>query len=207
MILADIGNTHIHIFKDSKISSIPANENRLQTIKDKLYYINVNPNLTSFLEAKKDWVNIDKYISLNGEYQGLGIDRKMACYGIENGIVIDAGSAITVDKMKNGIYQGGYIIPGFNQLNIAFKNISNRLDFMFNNKIDLTKLPKNSQDSITFGVFYSIVQGINSIQDDLPIYITGGSAKTLLPYLNNVKLEDDLLFKHMRNLLKDLIIC
>ena len=43
----------------------------------------------------------------------MGVDRRALCLSHENGIFVDAGSAITVDVVEEGRYQGGYIFPGF----------------------------------------------------------------------------------------------
>ena len=41
-------------------------------------------------------------------YEGLGIDR-LACSFQDNCVIVDAGSAITVDIMEEGIHKGGFI--------------------------------------------------------------------------------------------------
>lgn len=42
----------------------------------------------------------------------MGLDRKIACAGLSDAVIVDAGSAVTVDIMKEGVHQGGIILPG-----------------------------------------------------------------------------------------------
>ena len=45
--------------------------------------------------------NLANFIDFKTSYIGLGVDRAVACYFEENAVVIDAGSAITVDIIED----------------------------------------------------------------------------------------------------------
>ena len=70
------------------------------------------------------------------QYEKLGVDRWLALLGATDitssvdKLVIDAGSAITVDLLtKNGEHLGGAILPGFNTSIARFKQIMSKADF------------------------------------------------------------------------------
>lgn len=77
-----------------------------------LYYISVNSTLDQKIIQIKQWQNIGSKIVLEGAYGTMGVDRKALCLSHHDGIFVDAGSAITVDSVSDGIYQGGFILPG-----------------------------------------------------------------------------------------------
>jgi len=203
MFLADIGNTHIHFFKNDVVWHKKATQSIINSIDEIIYFISVNSSLSAGLKKKTNWIDIKEKIYLNGEYKTLGIDRKLACIGIKNGIIIDAGSAITVDIMQNNEYKGGYIFPGLKVLEKSFGIISDNLNYSFNYSLSLDILPKNTQDSISFSIFYSLVSGIENLPYNLPIIITGGDAKTLAPFFKTIKIEKNLIFKNMKGIIND----
>ncbi|MFX4232209.1 pantothenate kinase, partial [Aliarcobacter butzleri] len=54
--------------------------------------------------------DIKEFLNFETKYQGLGIDSKIACSFQKDVVVVDAGSAITVDIMENDVHKGGFIL-------------------------------------------------------------------------------------------------
>ncbi len=132
MLLCDIGNTSLHFFDGSKSYKEDVVSFDISTCKSKVYYVNVNPNLHVNLQEAANWIDLKQYIDLSKYYETMGIDRVMVCEAVNDGIVIDAGSAITVDVMSSGNYEGGFICPGVDMMQSSYKKISTRLDYPFN---------------------------------------------------------------------------
>lgn len=127
MILCDIGNSNVDFYHNGKIWSESLNEFESYSSKEKVYFISVNEEITKRLDSKKNFLNIEEMFSFDTIYQGMGIDRVAACYTIKDGIVVDAGSAITVDIMSGGMHLGGYILPGINAYEKCYAKISKKL--------------------------------------------------------------------------------
>ena len=87
-----------------------------------------------------NWVNLRAYVDFDKYYKTMGIDRIMVCEAMNNAVVIDAGSAITVDLIEKGEHKGGYIYPGLTALAKCFHDISPALEVSFNFDIDLDKV-------------------------------------------------------------------
>lgn len=77
--------------------------------KEKVYYICVNDAIKSALSSKYNFIDLEPYFEFDTIYQGMGIDRVAACCTIEDGMIVDAGSAITIDIMSGGMHLGGFI--------------------------------------------------------------------------------------------------
>lgn len=84
--------------------------------------------------AQQQWGIAAEFACVSAEASGvtagydnpelLGVDRWLAVlaasrYGREGFIVVDAGSAVTVDLVCNGQHRGGYIVPGLRLMNRA----------------------------------------------------------------------------------------
>lgn len=205
MLLADIGNSYFHLFdKDKKIIK-HLEFKELDKYKEKeVFYICVNPNIETKIKEFKCWHKID--ISLNGEYKGMGIDRKALCLNYENGLFIDAGSAITIDKMKNAEYKGGTILLGLKAHLKAYENISIKLKTTLNKNISLNNLPKNTQDNISYAILEPLKLIIEK-EKEKNIYFTGGDGKFLSRLFKNAIYDEFLVFKGMQKAVKKGLIC
>jgi len=197
--LCDIGNT---TFSFSNGLKVGVDEFDISSIDEKIYYISVNAYWEKRLSMQDNWVNLRSFIDFKQYYKSMGIDRIMVCEALDNAVVIDAGSAITVDVIKNAKHEGGYIYPGLKAMAKCFKDISPALDVSFNFDIDLDKMPKNTQDALSYGAIAPLLNNITNISKDLPVLLTGGDAKTLLPLIPNATLEHDLVFKGMQKILE-----
>ena len=198
MILCDIGNTSYHFLdgtKDYKKSSKSFNP---QSIKEKVYYICVNKKISKILNDLDNWIDISTKIELSKYYPTIGIDRAVACEVIFDGVIVDAGSAITVDVKENGQYLGGFIYPGIKAISKTYKDISNVLDYELNYDVDMDQLPKNSQDAISYGFLKLFSSEVISYKKE--IILTGGDAEKLLALFPTAKVDTKLLFKGMKSL-------
>ena len=195
MILADIGNTYFHI-KDKHIYDLKIPKK----FDDKVYYISVNEKKENeFLALNPDAVNLKNFVIFKTNYKNLGIDRIMACKSIKNGVVIDAGSAITVDVMKDGVHQGGIIMPGIFAFKEAFVKISKVLDMKIE-KFDFKRLPQNTNEALLYGSVGAVLKIIKSFEG--PYYFTGGDGEFLSSFVNGVYIKD-LVFRGMQKTIKE----
>ncbi len=201
MLLCDIGNTSFHFFdgKDDYKKSVDSFES--SAIKEDVFYICVNPQLKEVLKLLKNWIDLSQYIDMSKYYKTMGVDRVFACEAISDGIIIDAGSAVTVDIVKNGVYEGGFIYPGIKAMSETYKNISSALDYSFNFECDLDIMPKNSQDSISYGYLKALYSEVMS--HNMQIYLTGGDAKEFAKIFPDAKIDERLIFKGMKKIINN----
>lgn len=206
-ILADIGNTHAHILDNGKILHLE-HEEAIDHYQDrKLYYISVSHTLDQKITRIKNWKNIGPQIVLKGAYETMGIDRKALCMSHSNGVFVDAGSAITVDIVKDGIYQGGFILPGIKAYLESYRRISPALDIQLNKAIALDKLPVTTKDGISYGIIASIKALIDKHSDGKKLYFTGGDGKFLSSFFEEATYDEMLVFNGMRKVMKESEIC
>jgi len=207
MLLADIGNTHFHIYNGETVEHLSYDEAIAKYKNEELCYISVKHQLSSEIEQIKSWKNISSLIKINNEYDTMGVDRKALCLSHTNGIFIDAGSAITVDVMENGIYRGGYIFPGLKAMLNAYAGISSVLDVELNQHISLEQLPTTTKDGISYGIIASIKALIDKHSHGSKLYFTGGDGKFLSTFFENSVYNELLVFEGIREALKDKNIC
>ena len=89
-------------------------------------------------------------------------------YQKENVIIIDAGTAITIDMLTSGKeFVGGFILPGvMTQLNSLHDNTSELP--LVDSDTNLVSFPPNStQSAILSGIYYEIAGGISFIIEQL----------------------------------------
>ena len=106
MILCDIGNTTYHFLIKGKHKKYFLDE-KVPKFDEEIYFVSVNEKATKRLLKKNPHAkNINKLLNFQTSYQGLGIDRAVACSFQDNCVIVDAGSAITVDIYGRGCSQG-----------------------------------------------------------------------------------------------------
>jgi len=194
--LVDIGNTRFHIF-DGRIRHL----NFPVKLKGSVYYISVNEKKEKeFLKLNPKAINLKNYVRFKSEYANtLGIDRIMVCKAIKDGIVVDAGTFITLDIMENNLHKGGVIMPGIAALRDVFKK-SKVLDFDF--VYPVSTPPKNTIEAISEGSIGMVVEMIKKYSKDKKIYFTGGDGKFFAKILKGIYIED-LVFKGMIKTIKE----
>ncbi|MBR8462418.1 type III pantothenate kinase [Campylobacter sp. faydin G-24] len=203
MILCNIGNTNATFLDDSKILRMSVEEFKTYEPSEKIYFICVNDSLFNKLNSNKFFINLEPYFEIDTIYQGLGVDRIAGCYGINDGVVVDAGSAITIDIMANGIHLGGYILPGIAGMLKAYENISPRLKLPINSQIDIDALPQKTADAISYGILKPIVTLLTQLAGSKKVYFTGGDGEFLAKFFKNAICDKMLVFRAMQKLIKD----
>lgn len=199
--MCDIGNTHFSFFDEKRgVHKEKAEGFDISSIREKVYYISVNHYWEKRLEFEENWVNLRAAVDFGNYYESMGIDRIACCEAVEDALIIDAGSAITVDKVQAGKHQGGYIYPGFKALEKCFKDISPRLEVSFNFDIDLATMPKNTQDALSYGVIHPLISSIKELSGEMNVIITGGDAERLHPFIPQATVDHELVFKGMKKI-------
>lgn len=201
MILCDIGNTTFHFLIEDKDKKYFLDE-KIPKFKDKIYYISVNDKAEKkLLKKNPNAINIAKLVAFKTDYKGLGIDRVLACMFQENCIVVDAGSAITVDIIEDFKHKGGFILLGIHSILKSYRKISKKLKFEFEKNINLDRIPLQTKDAVFYALLKSIILPIKEISKDKKIIFTGGDGKFLSQFFENSFYKKDLIFENMKRII------
>lgn len=202
MILCDIGNTSFDFLIEQKHHKLLFSE-PLPFLTSPIYYISVNKSATQkLLNTYPNAVNIEDFFEFKTSYIGLGVDRKVACYGCIDAIVVDAGSAITVDIINNKIHKGGLILPGLKKFHKIYGQISAKLNFDFNLKQNLDKIPQNTKDAISYSLLKATILPIKELAQDKSLIFTGGDGEFLSSFFSNALFKEELIFDNMKRILR-----
>ena len=201
MILCDIGNTTFHFLIKGKDKKYFLDE-KLPKFDDEVYFVSVNKEASKkLLKVNPKAKNIKKLMNFDTKYEGLGIDRALACYFEKDAVIVDAGSAITVDIMENSKHRGGFIIPGFRAFMKTYPKISKKLKFDFEKNINLDKIPLQTKDAITYAMMKSIILPIKEVSKNRKIIFTGGDGELFSKYFENSIYKKDLIFDNMKRII------
>jgi type III pantothenate kinase len=204
LIFCDIGNTNAHLLIKERLHVKSVKEFLELSFDEKIYYICVNDSIKPFLHAKRNFFDLEPHITFDTKYRSMGIDRICACKAVSDGVVVDAGSAITVDIMKKGIHAGGYILPGLTAYNTAYASISTRLQLGINKDIKLDKIPQNTKDAISYAIIKSIKLIIKNSAKNRKIYFSGGDGEYLAGFFKNAIYDKMLILKVLQRTFDDL---
>lgn len=203
MILCDIGNSDAKILQDTEFTSLNFEKLALFESTEKVFYINVNENAKEIIAQKNNFINLEPYFKFDTIYQGLGIDRIAACYTVEDGVVVDAGSAITIDIISHSMHLGGFILPGIAHYRKAFAEISPRLKCELNTQLSLDAFPQRTVDALSYGVFKSIFLLIQNAALNKKLYFTGGDGQFLANFFEKAIYDKLLVFRGMKKVLEE----
>ena len=159
------------------------------------------------------------------EPEKLGVDRWLALVGaaaiVQNGapvdkLIVDAGSAITVDLLtKEGKHLGGAILPGFNTSIKRFKQIMSKADFDHPDILSIDK-PGCSTEACIHINYQSVVTDramidnlienwLSRLASDAILIVAGGDAAQIQSYGSHTRHEvPDLVFRGMIKQLENL---
>lgn len=147
---------------------------------------------SNFTELHLRVITTDDIPSTELDYntpETLGIDRYLACLGAKSKtnkavVVIDAGSACTIDYMDEfGVFKGGVIMPGLFSILGIFNNTAPELPEI------APQLPnefpgKSTKSSLELGLTQFFADGIDSHLrrytenfGDYELFVTGGDAE------------------------------
>ena len=198
MILCDIGNTYLHFKTPNGIFKISPEKLDRSFNDSQIFFISVSEtNKEKFLNFYADAFDIADLIKINTSYRGMGVDRRAACVCIKDGLIVDAGSAITLDVMHNGVHLGGCILPGLFSYLLAYESISPVLRKGFNFSLNFEDFPQNTQDAMSFGVLGSIIEMIKKLAKEKKIYFTGGDGKYFSRFFDKSVYDEGLIFRGM----------
>jgi len=198
LIYLDIGNTNVRWKFGGDYFEMPLTEFNFDTLPkpSKIWVSNVSSNFAiksrsnfSIVESQK------KYKSLVNSYQepkSLGSDRwlaMIACYELNLGggfIVVDIGSAVTIDLVDNsGLHIGGVIFPGLLKIRNSFEY------FPVVKEINAKEIGKSTKEAWSIGTLDLIVNGINQkiheLKQRMPyanIYLTGGGYEDIQKFID-----------------------
>ncbi len=201
MILCDIGNTTFNFLVNTEHKKFFLNE-ELPTFEEVVYFVSVNEEATLKLKKyNKNSIDIKGFVNFKTSYIGMGIDRIVACLGYDNAVIVDAGSAITVDIIGEGVHQGGFILPGIKNFEKIYSQISPNLDFEISVKVNLDKIPLHTKDAISYSILKAIILPIKEIVQNKTVIFTGGDGKLLSEYFQNSLYKEDLIFENMKGII------
>ncbi len=202
MLLLDIGNSSIKL-RGEDGAIVRRSPEGFDYPEEPFCYINVNPTQERTVAALPHARDLGGLFRFESRYAGMGVDRIAACYTIEEGVVVDAGSAVTVDLMRGGGHAGGFIMPGFSATKACFANISSRLRYDPDETVPLDALPQNTADALRYATIKPLLLMIADTAEGLPIYLTGGDARRIAYYLEDATVIEDLVFRGMEKVIKE----
>ena len=205
LLLCDIGNTTYHFLEEGCDRRYKVKEFNPTNVTQTVYYISVNPTCKEVLEGLDNWIDIKAYIDYSLYYESMGVDRAVVCEYISEGVIVDVGSAITVDVKRDNIFEGGFIYPGVNAMQKAYVDISTKLDYELSFELTLDKMPKNSRDAISYGFLAPLIKEIESY--NLPIIITGGDGEKFCKFFKHATYDKLLIFKAMKKIIQEGNVC
>ena len=146
----------------------------------------------------------------------LGLDRFFACYGAvaqtsKPAVVIDAGTACTIDYMSGDfVFRGGIIMPGIGILEESLRKFAPELPTVLRSIPD--EWPgKSTKASLRWGLYGAFADSIQAALkkyevkfDDFDLMITGGAAEWLSTTLQKEsKVKPMLVFEGIHYFLED----
>jgi len=207
LLLADIGNTHVHIYDGSTVEHLSYLDALKQYASTPLYYICVKQQLLEEIGLVTAWKNLSSFIEIEGEYPTMGVDRKALSLSRKEGVFVDAGSAITVDVVEEGVYKGGFILAGLQASLEAYGRISPALATTLERGLCLKSLPTTTKEQISYGIIASIKALIKQHSKGKPLYFTGGDGLFLSRYFDGATYDETLVFQGMIKSMKDKKLC
>ena len=143
----------------------------------------------------------------------LGVDRWLAmaaAFQSTSGpvIIVDCGTAVTIDLVNmEGVFVGGAILPGLNTAYQSLRSGTVAVEEINSIKKDISPVAKSTEDGVAIGVLLGLVGGIervireqsSQIDKSPAVYLTGGDAEQLLPYLTIAAIiQPDLVLEGLR---------
>ena len=230
LIVMDIGNTNINIgcYKEKKLIKkyyYPGNFDKDIKNADKIIIASVNKNnerevLTRIKKRffKGEVLVVGKHVKvpLPSKYnpKEIGQDRLVSAYAAQKFykspvLIIDFGTAVTFDVVtKEGVYDGGLILPGIKMSLQALDKNTVLLPEVQLKKVG-SFIGRNTQSSIRSGIIYGYVnmcEGlIKQFKKEYPgikVVLTGGNAKFLSQYTKAFKnINENLCLEGLRMLI------
>ena len=135
------------------------------------------------------------------EPQSLGVDRWLALLAVKargqnSAVIIDVGTACTIDVLENGQHLGGYIFPGMALARNALVANTDRIRFSKDPEPS-TSLGTDTAGCVLSGIWLTLLASCQTVIDRFPnatVYLTGGSAPELVVLGLDAQRVDGLVF-------------
>ena len=228
-VFVDIGNSSIKVWKGACRAKSYSHSNRSvksivrQANGNGLWVSSVVPKVSRIfiLEAKRVKVSLKilkpKDVPLRTLYRGgIGIDRLLGLFGAlklreKNSVVVDVGTAITVDFMNaDGVHLGGRIMAGPEMIARSLTNKTAKLPYVSPKKgRGVKSLGKNTRESLAAG-HRAYLQGIILEAEEearkrfgakYQVILTGGWSNGLR--FGKLKVDPLLVLRAMRHLFQE----
>lgn len=203
------------------LQRLSASDCYLSSVLDRQRQSLLDQSLTQYFDSPVTRFNAEaSRLGVTNGYQqpqNLGVDRWLALIGAGASVdgdcmVIDAGTAITLDLLtQGGLHLGGAILPGLNTTRKRFKQIFSHIDFS-DPGIEQTAEPGSSteqaihidyaQDTIQY-LARLVDEWRRCFENETELLITGGDAGQIqrIMGLGN-RILPDLVFRGMYRLVK-----
>ena len=147
--------------------------------------------------------------------QTLGVDRLAAAVGAvevmgcRDCLIVDFGTAITIDLVEDGVFRGGNISPGMTTRFRALHDYTERLPECSATE-QILPIGRSTREAIEQGVMQGIVNEIEGyisrfmqVNAKLSLIFTGGDAKYFVKRIKNAKFAKcDLVFCGLNRILE-----
>ena len=135
------------------------------------------------------------------EPQCLGVDRWLALLAIKargenSAVIIDVGTACTIDVLENGHHLGGYIFPGMALARDALVANTDKIRFSEDPEPS-TSLGSDTASCVLSGIWLTLLTSCQSVIDRFPnatVYLTGGAGRELVVLGLDAQRVDGLVF-------------
>ena len=135
------------------------------------------------------------------EPQRLGVDRWLALLAIKargenSAVIIDVGTACTIDVLQNDQHLGGYILPGMALARDALTTNTEKIRFSRDPEPSIS-LGSDTASCVSSGIWLTLLASCQSVIDrfpDVKVYLTGGSAPELAALGLSAQRVDSLVF-------------
>ena len=120
-------------------------------------------------------------------------------------LVVDFGTAITVDVVKDASFLGGTISPGIMTMLYSLFSNAAKLPLIDLSTIPKSSVGKNTEDNIRIGILKLVAYGLNRIIEDVEgelnyhptVVVTGGQSELVLDILKHDIYDPDITLKGM----------
>ncbi len=167
----------------------------LSGFNGRVYLASVVPEASTFVRRKLSgveeitWKKFPFKIKVK-QPDRVGIDRLLNALGVwqlykRESIIIDAGSAITIDFVnRSGDFEGGVIFPGEQLIVNSLRTLALLKDIRMSKPVSI--VGKNTSEAVGSGIFYGLsflvsgyIRTFKEKNPDLHIVFTGGSGRAL----------------------------
>ncbi|KPV94331.1 Type III pantothenate kinase [Pseudoalteromonas sp. P1-9] len=217
-LLVDVGNTALKLalYKNDEITFIGQQEFNWQDINQVLIAsVRSNQQLDNLIsnanERGVEVITAKVSAQQNGiscayqQFHNLGIDRWLVVlaaahlYAGQSAIIVDAGTATTVDILIDGkTHQGGWIIPG---IDLMMESITSRAEKVFaSEQVSFENtVGINTPEALSYGCLAAslglVAQARRLFGDNIRVLCTGGYGKLLSEHLENGEFIEDLVLR------------